>query len=80
MALPSLPERQRIAAGNVHSLAIKTDGRLWAWGRTGLASSATAPPRIAGARSGFWGLVPSRPRPPRPRTSPPRPSPRRGSG
>jgi len=26
------PEMQRLAAGNNHSLAIKTDGTLWAWG------------------------------------------------
>ncbi len=26
------PEMQRLAAGGIHSLALKTDGNLWAWG------------------------------------------------
>ncbi|WP_295586532.1 CARDB domain-containing protein [uncultured Lamprocystis sp.] len=29
------PEMRRLAAGNYHSLAIKTDGTLWVWGHNG---------------------------------------------
>ena len=36
-----------IAAGGDHSLALKNDGTVWAWGQNAEASWATAPPPTA---------------------------------
>ncbi|NJM07488.1 hypothetical protein HC891_16870 [Candidatus Gracilibacteria bacterium] len=50
VAVTTLTGVAKIAAGGGHSLAVKSDGTLWAWGRYEIASDATAstPVQIAG--------------------------------
>ena len=48
----SLTDVKAIAISGPHSLALKNDGTVWAWGKTSLASWATSPKPTASCRSG----------------------------
>ena len=58
-----------VAAGEGHSLALRTDGTVWAWGATGPGSSVTGRCRTAPLPSRSAGSPTSPPSPPAPTTT-----------